>query len=209
MPAGQLDAISKLYRAIRAVSGATVIVDGSKFPAYGYILGLVADLDVATVQLVRDPRAVAFSWQRRDKRVLASRAGDVAMFQRRPTVSALDWVLQNVSVDVVGSLSNRRGRRLRYEDFVAQPAQVTAELVTMIGGGYVADKPSDGEPADLSEVHIFGNPGRFRTGNVPIKLDDEWRTSMPLTSRLLVTAITSPFLGRYGYRLIVRRHESG
>jgi hypothetical protein len=200
--------LSRLYRAIGAVSGATVIVDGSKFPIYGYILSLVDDIDVATVQLVRDPRAVAFSWQRKERRIVASGTGDVAMFQRRPTVSAVDWILQNLSVDVVRSLSNERGYTLRYEDFAARPATVTGELATMMGKDYVADNHSASDAADLSRVHIFGNPARFNTGNVAIRLDNEWRTSMPLRSRVLVTAITSPFLGRYGYRLIVRREES-
>jgi hypothetical protein len=65
VPSGYLDDIARLYRAVRSVSGADVIVDASKFAAYRFLLGLAGDLNVTPVHLTRDPRAVAFSWQRK------------------------------------------------------------------------------------------------------------------------------------------------
>lgn len=60
-----LDVLGRLYKAIRAVTGSRVIVDSSKFPSYGYLLGMVPSVDLYAVHLVRDPRAVAYSWQRK------------------------------------------------------------------------------------------------------------------------------------------------
>jgi hypothetical protein len=48
---------------------------------------------------------------------------------------------------------------------------------------------------------VAGNPNRFKTGQVTIRLDDEWTRRMPRTRRLVVRALLWPFLLRYGYPL--------
>jgi hypothetical protein len=201
LPEGFLDDLSRLYRAIRTVSGAQVIVDGSKFPVYGFLLDLVPDIDVTVVQLIRDPRAVAFSWLRRKPNDGAHEVDESRVFHRRgAAVAALDWVLQNLSIDIVDSLDTR-GYRLRYEDFIARPHAITEELMGIMHAAGDSLGSSGDRLVNLPEVHIFGNPNRFDTGGVQIRLDDEWRRSMPLASRFLVTAITWPLLLRYGYPL--------
>ena len=56
--------LSALYQAIQEVSGAKVIVDGSKDVLYGYLLSQSPAVDMQAVHLIRDSRAVAFSYQR-------------------------------------------------------------------------------------------------------------------------------------------------
>ena len=53
-----------LYRAVREVSGASVLVDSSKEPHYSHILASRPEFDVRVVHLVRHPVAVAWSWSR-------------------------------------------------------------------------------------------------------------------------------------------------
>ena len=60
--------IEQLYSVIQAVSGEQVIVDSSKSPAHALILSQLPGVEVNVVHLVRDPRAVAFSWQRQPQR---------------------------------------------------------------------------------------------------------------------------------------------
>ena len=46
----------------------------------------------------------------------------------------------------------------------------------------------------LGENHtVAGNPLRFRRGPLEIRLDDEWRRSMPAADRRAVTLLTWPF----------------
>jgi hypothetical protein len=40
---------------------------------------------------------------------------------------------------------------------------------------------------------------RLNRGEVKLRLDDEWRRKMPPASRMIVSAMTWPFLLRYGY----------
>jgi hypothetical protein len=58
-----------------------------------------------------------------------------------------------------------------------------------------------GEPTvTLAPTHsVKGNPDRFRTGPIEIRLDDEWRRAMRPRDRRVVTALTWPLLLRYGY----------
>jgi glycosyltransferase involved in cell wall biosynthesis len=46
---------------------------------------------------------------------------------------------------------------------------------------------------------VAGNPLRFRTGEIPLDLDEAWRRDMPAASRRVVAALTGPWLSRYGY----------
>ena len=46
---------------------------------------------------------------------------------------------------------------------------------------------------------VCGNPVRFRTGKLPIKLDDQWRREMSRRDRLAVTLLAWPLLRLYGY----------
>ncbi len=56
-----LDVLNRLYKSIAHTSGARVVVDSSKRPPHGAVLRLLSNVDPYFVQLVRDPRAVAFS----------------------------------------------------------------------------------------------------------------------------------------------------
>jgi hypothetical protein len=95
---------------------------------------------------------------------------------------------------------------VRYEDLVARPYETFAEIAEFTG---VASGPQQfsfigtdeaGPWADLGVAHIpSGNRMRFQTGRIPIRLDDEWRRSMPPTDRRAVTALTLPLLRHYGY----------
>jgi hypothetical protein len=204
-PAGYLKDLSRLYCAIRTVSGANVIVDGSKLATYDYLLRFVPGLDVTTVHLVRDPRAVAFSWHREKKIGELGSDGPRYMLQRRTLESSVDWDLQNLSVNKASAVSGDRALRLRYEDFVTRPAEVTQELVGVMGEAFVGDNPSAKGDVILSGQHVFGNPNRFDSGRLSIHLDDEWQTAMSLTSQVLVTSITAPLLARYRYPIMLRR----
>jgi hypothetical protein len=40
----------------------------------------------------------------------------------------------------------------------------------------------------------------MRTGRMPLRLDEEWRTALPSRLRRFVSAATWPLRRRYGYR---------
>jgi Sulfotransferase family len=198
--AAYLDVLARLYRAVAEVTGARVVVDSSKYPSYGYLLGLVPGLDVRVVHLVRDARAVAHSWTRVKLETRA--AGDVRpMAQVRPARAALDWTAWALLAETFGRAGGRgQSLTIRYEDLVAAPRPVlervlshatrAADPLPLVGGSRVALVPNH---------TVGGNPSRFRTGVVDLRADQEWTSAMRRRDRAAVTALSWPALHRYGY----------
>jgi hypothetical protein len=60
---------SNLYTAIAHETGARVVIDSTKRPTDAALLRFLKDVDGYLVHLVRDPRAVAYSWQRRKQQI--------------------------------------------------------------------------------------------------------------------------------------------
>lgn len=195
------EVLGRLYRAMRDVTGAVVLVDSSKLPAYGFILDHVDDIDLRVIHLVRDPRAAAHSWMKSDERHGAS--GD-PMDRFSPWKSSTLWSFWHAAVLTMWRRSGR-SVLLRYEDFVAAPREV-ADRITAFAGvdGAVPPFRTDHE-AELAVGHLVaGNPVRRSAGPVRFREDDEWRRTMPRSAALEVTAMTAPLLAAFGYGLGAR-----
>lgn len=190
--AALLEVYGALYQAIRDVSGAEVIIDSSKFASYGSFLAKSPDIDLRVIQLVRDSRAVAYSWQRPKLRPEAAGSERKYMPTLKPHVAARTWFADNLAA---ARLRTRvfHSSLLRYEDFVARPAAI-AECLSELG------LTGANHPSTLSGHSVSGNPSRMAPrGDRVMKADDEWRQALPAQDRALVTVLTFPLLWRYGY----------
>src|SRR4051794_28848772 len=58
------DTLTRLYDAILHVSGGEVVVDSSKRPSMAFALRAMDRVSLSVVHVVRDPRGVAFSFQK-------------------------------------------------------------------------------------------------------------------------------------------------
>lgn len=191
-----------LYRALGDVTGARVLVDSTKWPAVPGALGLVPGVRPYALHLVRDPRAVAFSWRRRKY--------DPGEQEEFPTFgavsSALSWRGRNRVADAVRARLGRRGRLLRYEDFTADPRGELGAILRWLG--VPADRLpflDDGRTLRLGPNHtVVGNPSRYERGEIVVRADETWRSEITWHDRLVVTALTWPLLRTYGYPLSSR-----
>ena len=192
-------AVQDLYRALAEVTSSSVIVDSSKREADAALLRLLPDVEPYYVHLVRDPRAVAYSWQRRKKTPEPRRE----MVTYKPSTSTRNWLGLNVTGEVVRRKAGR-GRYLlvRYEDLARNPEEALKSIVQLLGQ-WPAELPVDADGGvRLQPNHTAGgNPGRFSTGSVALKLDDEWVSMQPRGQRLVATTIAMPLLRRYRYPL--------
>lgn len=190
--------MERIYQAMHAITGCEVIVDTSKLPAYFLTIGSAPTLDLRTVQVIRDSRAVAFSNQRR---VVDPTNPDVPRFmpQQSLALTSVAWNLKNAFI--AAAMPNRAGRRLlvRYEDFARRPLEQVERVLEFMG----SDRPPPSIPGgqlDIGTHHTTaGNPMRFHKGALRLRLDDEWRDRMKPGDRRFVTALTWPMLARYGY----------
>lgn len=192
------DRVARLYHAISTVSGSEVVVDSSKLPAYGYVLGRIPSIDLFVVHLVRDPRAAAYSWSRRK---LQPDRGSVGYMERQsPLKSSLLWDLWNVTSEVMWAGRPQRYLRLHYEDFVERPRESVARILALVGDDRQVPGFLDERSAELRTNHsAAGNPNRLSSGVVALRLDTQWMERMPAMTRAAVTAVTAPLLLRYGY----------
>jgi hypothetical protein len=196
------EVMGRVYAAIAAVSGAAVVVDSSKYPGPLYLLRQVPGVRVHAIHIVRDPRGVAYSWSRTVRRPERdNRLGeDMPLWPVR--LSARRWLTTNLLVGMLPALRTPR-MLLRYEDLVEQPRQQLRRIASFVGVALPDSAPSyiEGTTAHLVATHtVDGNPMRFVVGEVPIVLDEKWRTSFTGRDRRLVDLLTWPMRLRYGYR---------
>ncbi len=188
-----------LYETIARRTGARVLVDSSKWPMSPGALGLIPGIEPYVVQLVRDPRAVAFSWQR--TKVLHDTMTPRHMPRFGPFHSSASWTLRNL---VAGRVRRRRPERsllLRYEDFTADPRAALEALVGLVGEDSGLEI-LDGNTLTVAQNHtVAGNPNRLATGEVQIRPDTAWQRELPAGKRRLVSALTFPLMRRYGYHI--------
>lgn len=188
-----------IYDAAAEVAGASVVVDSSKHSALAHCLRWSPGLDLRVVHVVRDARGVAYSWTKTVTRPEAD--GCAEMTRYSPTRSALLWNAHNAAFGLLA----RRGvpvRRIRYEEFLADPRAGLRELAAFAGlpAGDLAFVGAD--HAELQPTHsAAGNPMRFHTGRIPLRRDDAWVEALPTGQRRLVGAVCAPLLRAYGYPL--------
>ena len=182
----------QLCGSIREVAGAASIVDSSKLASYCFVLSRANGADARLVHLVRDSRAVAFSFMRhKHKPDIHWRQAEMKRFS--PLKSSLDWNGLNAAMEAIGL--RRPTIFMRYEDLAGDPSRQLQRVVPSSG------LPGSGQgPVALAENHtVSGNPLRFTAGDLQIRPDTEWRSRMRDRDRWLVTAATAPLLARYGY----------
>jgi hypothetical protein len=189
--------LAAAYHRIADETGCRVIVDSSKRIADAALLGWQQSIQPYFVQLVRDPRAVAYSWRRQKNSPGEEKD---RLHTLRPFVTARSWATFAAGASLVRKRNRDRSILVRYEDFAARPRETIQTLVSAVG-----ESPSelpfvDDHTVELGPNHtVGGNPVRFNSGRTVIRSDDEWVARQPESDRMLVTATTFPFLMAYRY----------
>lgn len=194
---------TRTYAAIAKVSGTGVVIDSSKHASLAFCLSSSPALDLRVVHVIRDSRAVAYSWGKVVRR--PDSAGETRMSTYSAPSAAARWNIQNGAVQVLSKLGPPT-LRIRYEDLVRDPAATLREIAAFAGlpgGAESGFLRSDGPGnwwAELRATHTAsGNPMRFETGRIQIRPDSAWREAMLPSTRRTVTTLTLPLLMRYGY----------
>jgi hypothetical protein len=190
-----LRTLSRLYRAVAEVSESEVVVDSSKLPSYGFVLGQVPDLDVRFVHLVRDPRGAAYSWTR----TKSLPDSDTGMQRMSVLKSSSLWLAWNASAPAMFRDPSRYCL-VRYEDLIARPRDVVDEILAFAGREGVGTPFVGERTVSLERSHtVAGNPNRLESGPVELREDQTWTTALGRSRQALVTTVTTPLLGRFDY----------
>ncbi len=118
---------------MKEVAGPGIIVDASNVGWYLYILSKCDFIDLNVVHLVRDSRAVAYSYRRKKLRKEYD-GKEVYMPRHSSFTSTKHWVLNNsVPLLVRRSLPKGRYMMVRYEDFAQAPRKTLDDVLEMLG----------------------------------------------------------------------------
>lgn len=189
-----LVSLEKLYQAVQSTTGSKVIVDSSKFPLYGYLLGMLPTIDLYVIHLIRDPRGAEYSILKRKDR------GWGRFASRNSTKDSLRWSTLNLTIESLLRRASHHYLTLRYEDFVCRP-QESVERILKLVQEEATSLPFVGEhKVKLGVTHTTGgNENRFESGIVELRADEEWKEKMQQIDKAIVTTLTWPLLLRYGY----------
>ncbi|HVX43993.1 MAG TPA: glycosyltransferase [Mycobacteriales bacterium] len=189
----------KLCRAISEVSGSVVVIDASKRTGLGYALRSTPGIQLRFLHVIRDSRAVAFSWTKRVRRPEAT--GEPSYMPTfSPARTAFLWSLHSTLVESL-RFAGGRVMRLRYEDFIDSPRAELARVLAFAGASTTTGLGFlDADRVRLESTHtVAGNPMRFHTGEIPLRRDDAWRRDMPERQAGTVSVLTWPLRRIYGY----------
>lgn len=196
------DLMESRFQAIAKASGNSVIVDSSKSAGMAlgraYALQQHTGLDVRVIHLVRDGRGVVWSALKRPGSP-ERKPAHKSRFMMALRTSASWRIANQTTLGIAEKLDPGTVVRLRYEDFVAQPARELSRIGELAGMDLspVIDKVEGEEP--LAPGHnIAGNRLRFQ-GNIGLAPDFEWRERLSARYRLMQTFIAGKVARQFGY----------
>jgi hypothetical protein len=180
----------QVYQAISDVTGADVIVESSKDPVHGLYISRGRAADLRPIQLVRDPRGVAFSLSKRNIYRTQSLC-NALMDVYSPRRAAFVWDYANFWAAVLRTQAP--SSIIWYEDLVEAPFSCLAQALRSLALNapdleYIAQNG-----VTLEAGHsISGNPAFYMADRIDLRLDDAWRSELSLVQRCAVTAYTAP-----------------
>jgi hypothetical protein len=190
----------RLYEAISVVSGAGVVVDSTKRPSSAILLSAAPGIDLRIAHVIRDPRGVVNSWNK--KVALPEGAGPRDhLKRRRPSQILRRWITVNLMIEDLG----RRGVplfRVRYEDMVADPGAALRGVLELMGEPVSEEALAFLHDGSISTGHSHAAEGgrvRLQTGRLTLRLDESWRTALSPGLQRTIRVLAGPLMRHYGY----------
>jgi hypothetical protein len=195
------NALNDLYQAIFEETNANLIVDSSKVIPYVNTVAQLKDFDVYVLHLVRDPRAVAYSWQKTIKRKDVEEGTELFMEEYSPRKSSISWQLLNQAAHTLQKNGSLRYHFLKYEDFAQAPQLHLAQLLHFL------EYPTDAIQIENNTVKlrrtdygIWGNPNvRQQRDQLHIRYDSAYQSKLKPSTKWQATFWSLPLLWRYAY----------
>ena len=207
------DMTGRIDRALRKVSGKSVILDSSKEPTRGLFLLKHYD-DARMIYLVRDPRSVVTSYYWRH------RAGKPFHFLRKSYdskwlwpyflfVAAGSWIVGHAIFEAIARVAPDKVIRVRYEDLCTQP-DVELRRIGEAFGIPVDEVIAKIERREGFPVghNIGGNMIREGASEVHFEpKKDLTRQPLPKWAEIMTLGLCWPLMGRYGYKFSEHAHR--
>ncbi|MEM6821297.1 MAG: sulfotransferase [Verrucomicrobiota bacterium] len=167
------------------------IIDSSKGIPHALMLRESPRHHVQVLHLVRDPRAVAYSWMRSKQD-----PGQNKLMPKRSLIHAcLRWWRANLIVHLsTGVLPTLR---IRYEDLCLK-SSATFQQISQFAN--VSEKHKSWPVSENKTSHLMGgNPAKYKPLSFPIKVDEAWIEELDFFAKITITVLCLPLLLFYRY----------
>jgi hypothetical protein len=205
---GYAGKLANLYREFSKASGARVVIDASKHPGDAALLSRTPGISLFCIQIVRDPRGVAFSSSARRVEEREGRTKSERVHPLGTVHGSLAWLGRHLTSEAVRTkIGEDRALLVRYEDFMSDPAATLRSVSQLVGlppqwPPFTADHTFHMPP-----VHTPLGRGRY-AGDVTLAEDEEWKRHLRPFDRRIATMLTRPRFRRYGYSKRVRPSDA-
>lgn len=186
-----IERLGRFLEVVRETTGTSSFVDTSKSPEMALALSLVQGVDLKVVNLVRDPRAVACSWHKKQRSIKA-----VIRFSRL-------WSARQRRLESWSRHQPGRFLRVRYEDFAGQPEAAVGRICEWAGLRQPADLFAAPGHAVVSweRQHLFPPANERllaeRKTRIEIAPAESWKAPAQWPIRCLALLFTFPAGWRY------------
>ncbi len=193
-----------LFRAIHSVSGNKIIVDSSKNPIRALALSMIPGIDMHIIHLVRDGRGVTWSNKKAFKKNV--KMGLQRELYAKPVWrTAAFWIVVNLlSTSVRHWISPHKSILVRYEDFVTCPSETLLKIGDLVNCDFGEVVKDIENQTGLTISHTIAGSRMRMLGRVNLKLDEEWKTKLPLIDKWLFWVFAGWLLNSYRYNTIVK-----
>ena len=192
--------VEKLYEAVAQVTHCQVIVDSSKESHYSFILRERTNLDISFLHLVRDPRAVGYSWSKKKSEL--GFQNKTLMERRGVLKTTIYYWVSNLAAIWIWRNESERYKILRYEDFADDPQLVIESISDFVHEPIDLERFSDGNKFKIKPPHLaWGNPNRFSNEDLQVSSDMDWSNRQGNLRSLILAVLNWPVARIFGYSL--------
>ena len=200
--------VETLYEAVSQVTHCQVIVDSSKESHYSFILRERTNLDIYFLHLVRDPRAVGYSWSKKKSELGFQ---NKSLMERRGVLkTTIYYWVSNLAAIWIWRNESERYKILRYEDFADDPQLVIESISDFVHEPIGLEQFSDGNKFKIKPPHLaWGNPNRFSNQDLQVSPDMDWVSRQAHPRSLILAVLNWPVARIFGYSLGRNRPGNG
>lgn len=197
-----LTRLEAFLKASQQVSQSNTLLEFSKSPEIALACSLIKNMELHVLNLVRDPRAVALSWEKKEDRDAAIRYTHV-------------WVKRQQILNRMSTVLGKRFFSLRYEDLTRTPKPMIEKILAWAELQPTAALFTSAQHAEVSwaRQHLFPPANEKvlseKRCSIDIMPSDEWRNPANQEMHRLVEACVGDLLERYGYQPFFNTAPSG
>ncbi len=190
--ADYLNGLSDFLESVSEFTKSSTLIDSSKTPEIGLSYHLLSRVDARVINLVRDPRAVASSWEKKQD-------ADVALRMSRI------WVQRQVKLAKWAGTLGAKFALVKYEDFAHRPRSIVQQLMhwAELEKSVVHFDTEHHANVSWHRQHLFPPANETvlseKQTSIDISEANAWRHQPNLNLHRSVIDMAGPLMSRLGY----------